>query len=588
MKNPTTRRRRTAQNSLRQRLRELLRPRHRNTSKQSRRVGSGILRRGDSGIYLPEPSRVSLFPDFESATQFDLDSYSAHIPNDFANEVELTGQSGSSYSSVYQPSLLPSRSLSHFNLNQSYHEHGRQFRPRQLSTVQEMLDEGPSRQASLVSLHNLRPTKSTLRIRNSRQSVRNDHIVLPSTLSRSSKNSTSQLRSKANLKDIRSVASFHDNEPPSTVLSVPISSGQPRKTPSDQVSIASIKHFQSFCVVDAQVDGNPVVATSQDLKYIFDVGDHFYLNNQECKDGAIDIVTAYDPDGNETTHLVLVSPLVATSSGRSRFLLAALVDVTSFMNDAATIPELDTISEESIHDDGVATPVHIYQPPLGMQDAVSKTIDYELSCEDLLGGCYIEDNHRPMGSPWINDRGNIPGMGMYADTDLKRKLSAASLDDVWTELAREESLRGRNSPLTGTASSRSDHSTQHTSPSSDPSSAVSNVDDMVERLMTELQQLYSDFFLLANSPFDDSGYEIYNVSPSVYASKDYVHKHLSGCSRRTRERLVELLGEDTAFDLHVKWGIAGDDKQLYCIPLFGRRDPTWICMLVDVKLEALW
>jgi len=106
--------------------------------------------------------------------------------------------------------------------------------------------------------------------------------------------------------------------------------------------------------------------------------------------------------------------------------------------------------------------------------------------------------------------------------------------------------------------------------------------------MSELQQLYSDFFLLAKSPLDAGFYEICNVSPPVYVTKDYVHGHLSRSTRDTLTQLSELLGGNSAFDMHVRWGITGEVKQLYCIPLFGQRDLTWVCMLVDVKLGLLW
>ena len=169
---PGTRRRQTIRRSLRQSLKELLQRRRRQTTAQSDQIGSGILRRAKASIYLPELSRVSLFPDFESSTQFDIDSYSVRVPNRFASEVEAV--SGAIYSppSVSQLSLLPARSLSRFNLDQSYMDPERPYRPTQLTTVPEILIEGVSRQASLVSLHHVRPSRSTLRIRESNQSLR--------------------------------------------------------------------------------------------------------------------------------------------------------------------------------------------------------------------------------------------------------------------------------------------------------------------------------------------------------------------------------------------------------------------------------
>ena len=309
--------------------------------------------------------------------------------------------------------------------------------------------------------------------------------------------------------------------------------------------------------------GGPVTATSEDLKYVFDVGEHFFLNNQECTDASMDIVTGFDADGQEVTHLVLFSPLISPSSGRSRFLLAALIDVTVFIKDAATVPELDTISEESIIDGGAATPV-FQQSDMHFQLAERKGVRYELSCEDLLGGCYInEPSSSGVG------RGFTPSMSMYPE--MQGGL-IPTFSDIWTDLAQEEMVRGRPSTI------ESGHSTPKSSNSSSAASCDSSkVDNVLDSFMTELQRLYSDFFLLAKSPLDAGFYEICNVSPSVYVSKDYVRGHLSHSSYETITRLSERLGGDTAFDMSVRWGITGDAKQLYCIPLFGQRDLTWIC-----------
>ena len=488
-------------------------------------------------------------------------------------------------------SLLPARSLSQCNLNQTWAEHSKSYRPTQLSTVPESLTEGASRQASLVSLGSLRPSKSTLRIRESNRSLRSDRFSQPE-VSNSSEKPASQPRSGESWRDLRGLANsqHHVGDPPAPVS--PARSA--RSTQSGQPSISSINHFGSFCVLDTHASGCPVTATSADLKYIFKVGELFFLNNQECTDASMDIVTGSDADGNEVTHLVLFSPLVSPSSGRSRFLLAALIDVTFFIKDAAAVPELDMISEESVLDEGVATPVYrqlpadrVYVPP--------KVVSYELSCEDLLGGCSVEDDHDYRTIAYSrNERGIIPGMGMYADIDyadtaMKRDPTLARFEDVWTDLAREEMIRGRKRPLASAASARSGHNSVYTSPSqSERSSTLSKVDHVLENFMSELQQLYSDFFLLAKSPLDAWFYEICNVSPSVYVSKDYVHGHLSHSSRDTITQLSELLAEEAAFDINVRWGDKGEVKQLYCIPLFGQRDLTWICMLVDVKLGTLW
>ena len=589
MTTPTRRRRQTTRKSLRQSLKELLQRGKRQTNAQAQHVGSGILRRADTTDYLPEPSRVSFFPDFESSTQFDIDSYSASIPNHFASEVETVGEALFSSPLASRLSLLPATRLSQFNLNQSYVDHGRPYRPTQLTTVPEILIEGASRQASLVSLNTVKLSRSTLRIRESNQSLSSDRWS-QSGVSCTSTNLTSQPRSRGSLEDLRSLASF-ETKIEDTPMSDPrvdrnrtsTSRGGRQIATSSGASISSIKHFGSFCVLDTYAPGCPVAATSEDLKYVFDVGEHFFLNNQECTDASMDIVTGFDAAGNEVTHLVLFSPLISPSSGRSRFLLAALIDVTYFIKDAATVPELDTISEEeSVMDEAIATPVYRQSDPMFRNLAPGKHARYELSCEDLLGGCCIGEN-QTSASPSITDRGIVPGMGMYSDM-MKGGLTS-NFDDIWTDLAREEMAQNRKkSPSTA-----SSHSTpKSTPPLSSRSSNTSKVDDVLDSFMSELQQLYSDFFLLAKSPLDAGFYEICNVSPSVYVSKDYVHGHLSHSSPDTITRLSEHLAGDTAFDMDVRWGIQGGAKQMYCIPLFGQRDLTWACILVDMQLGLLW
>lgn len=489
-------------------------------------------------------------------------------------------------------SLLPAKSLSQFNLNQAYADHGSQYRPTQLTTVPEVVIEGASRRASLVNLHNLKPSRSTLRIRDSKPSLRSEPWT-QSGASSTSTNSTSRSRSRESSSDLRSLARFKTSTDHSSLMSTPRSEQTRPKTrresngtaSSCSPSIASIRHFGSFCVLDTTAPNCPVTATSEDLKFVFDVGEHFFLNNQECTDASMDIVTGFDAEGNEITHLVLFSPLISPSSGRSRFLLAALIDVTFFIKDAATVPELDTISEESIIDEGVATPTcHQSEKPLHASSIGRKNVRCELSCEDLLGGCFLGEEP-PASSPTGN-RGIVPGMGIYSN--VKRGLTP-TFDDIWMDLAHEEMVRTRrtSSPAISTGSG---HSIAKSSPPlSGPPSHASNVDSVLNSFMCELQQLYSEFFLLAKSPLDAGFYEICNVSPSVYVSRDYVQGHLSLSSRDTITQLSEQLGGDTAFDLSVRWGISGDAKQLYCIPLFGQRDLTWVCMLVDGgRLGPLW
>ncbi len=106
--------------------------------------------------------------------------------------------------------------------------------------------------------------------------------------------------------------------------------------------------------------------------------------------------------------------------------------------------------------------------------------------------------------------------------------------------------------------------------------------------MSELQELYSDFFLLGKSPLDDTYFEICNVSPTLFAAKDYIHGHLSHTGQAGIIELSTRLAQGVPFDMHVKWGSQGLDKRLYCSPLYGHNSRTWICFLVDNQMPALW
>ena len=307
------------------------------------------------------------------------------------------------------------------------------------------------------------------------------------------------------------------------------------------------------------MSGCPVTATSSELSYIFQIGEEFFLNNQEAKGASMDIVSGTDAAGNSVTHLVLFSPLVAPSSGRSRFMIACLVDVTEFIHETATLPELDTISEEG----SIVSLAGAVATPALQSSPAWTTLNHELSVDDLLGGCCISDNNP------------------------SRTVKDSVQDDIWLDLAfsegksmttnrRSNSRGGQSMHAPPTASSRSSRS------------SVSSVDDVLDAFVTSLQNLYSEFFLLGKSPLDDNCYEVCNVSPKVYEAKEYVDGHLSRTPRLTIERLSANLTLDSPFNMSVNWGTRGEPKQLYCSPLYGQRSVTWVCFLVEPEIPLLW
>jgi len=526
-------------------------------------VGSGILRRGNpstaTAIKHP-PSSHSLFSDF-STSQFSIPDYtvSASIPNRFQ-----TPPRQSTARSSGRQSLLPARSLSQFNLNHDYFQHSTVPHHQVNQVMSPTLTSIVSREASVASFTTLTTysSVSTLRVQDSRRHLlrRNSSLMLDTPLRE--RNSTADQFWESRARPIQSKqkhVSWLQSPSISTV------------NPSDLASVIGhdedisdigdgqlVEHFRSFCILDTNAPGFPVIATSQELRYIFNIGEQFFLNSLECEGASMDIVTGKDAAGDPITHLVLFTPLIIPSSGRSRFMLASLIDVTRFINDAASLPELEKASNTSTIESDLRSPLQDPIRPDWNEDT------YKLSSEDLLGGCVLpQDRH-----------------------DVKPKSHAR--DDIWLNLANEE-----RSSRTSTTSSTPHpllNASRHpgSSSASQTSAASSNVDDVLDEFMSGLQELYSDFFLLGKSPLDDTYYEICNVSPMLFETKDYIHGHLSHTEPEGIAELSLRLAQEVPFDLHVKWGDRGQPKRLYCSPLYGQNSTTWICFLVDHQIPALW
>lgn len=330
-------------------------------------------------------------------------------------------------------------------------------------------------------------------------------------------------------------AATHLFQPPRPVL-------QNSRDAELDAGLSSINHFSSFCVLDASSPSCPVTATSQDLRLVFDIGEDFCLDTVGIDGASMDTVTGQDADGNVVIHLVIYSRLINPSSGRSRFILASLLDITSFITGTASVPDLETISEESFAEEEINTPPRLH---------AHCSSRYELPPSSLAG------------------QENVVG---YAPrTPLRSKES-----DIWLDIASEETRRTR--------SIRSTPSTPRSRSSATTSSAKS-IDDILDQFLASLQELYSEFFLLGKSPLDEDTYEICNVSSKMYDSREYIEGHLTRTSASDRAHLERRLTQGEPFHVRVRWGIVGELKLLYCIPLFGRSNVTWVCFLVE---EGKW
>ena len=543
------------QRTLRQRLKDLVNLLPGRSNKPTT-VGSGILRKADSfAPSLPRFSTVSLFPDFEapqSTGPTHLASIHTVTPRPSVRTVAVLPQISIE---ALTKSLLPATSLSQFGLREAYLRQNTLPQRVAYETVSNAYLSGASKQASLATLteSSLRQSASTLRLAASTSTSLTSLSTFSQDTIRTSKPSASSPATSPGSPTVHHPLRKQSSQRTLSSLS-PQRSGSREKQRQDPLT--SINHFKSFCVLDTAISGCPVTATSAELKFVFDIGEQFFLNNQECQEASMDIITGFDAAGDEITHLVLFSPLVSPSSGRSRYLLASLIDVTEFMTETATLPPLDVVSEEGLpggfgltHD----------TPAL---DNPRRTNNHELSTEDLLGGCYISES-----------------------SSRARGLRRESSEDIWLALAATER---KISPSPRRARDKSRDTRAPLTSESFKRSTSSSVDDVLEQFIASLQLIYSDFFLLGQSPLDDSIYEICNVSPKVYAGNEYVQGHLSRTPHDVLNDLSAHLSKDSAFSMPVRWGTRGEPKHLYCSPLYGQNSLTWICYLVDGAIPTLW
>lgn len=602
--------------SLKGALRTILWKCRRQSPEDTNTIGSGILRREPSLPTLPNESTTAFLLGLDS------DEYDERYDSDIPDRFDISSLATSAAMSSTR-TLMPKMSLSDFH---EYHppiQETRYLQRGRCRSVASSLAEGASYQASLVSMNSYR-SASTLRIQKSSHTLiseseqcdpplcfperigfEDDPVSRPTSafecpsppqITHNFSPPRSLIRKRGSVGDLTSATPstpLKPFEPPAiemwemgdmfqpyhpyggrrfhqalSVIEEDVNSIDERRTLRSKSSIQfsetpqisrtpslksdvsnplhSIKPFSSFCALDTVTSGWPVTATSKDLRYIFEIGEQFCLNNQGCEDISIDMITGSDAAGNPVTHLVLFNPLIIPSSGRSRFMLASLIDVTDFIHDAASLPELEMITEESVQSIESDPPT----PRLKMQPSL-RGPKYQLSAETLLGGCFLEEPHTP----------------------TMQRID----EDIWLNLATEERKQYSQPKIhNGTKSPAS------------ATSAISLIDEVLDDFVSRLQELHSDFFLLAKSPLDDNYYEICNVSPRVYASRDYVNGHLSHTSASDMMEMSGHLTGDEAFDMQVRWGTEGVLKHLYCIPLFARSAVTWICFLVDPGLPVLW
>ncbi|KAF7506249.1 hypothetical protein GJ744_012057 [Endocarpon pusillum] len=519
-----------------------------------------IIRRDSSSppSLLPRISQVSMFPDFESPDIFydDADNRTPTLPMTFHER----------YTTQELPrTLLPARSLSHFNLQQVYADHCG-------------LPVLPTRKQGHVW-----PAEQQLTHANTGRVLAHNPVLV-------SKKSTLQIRRPvsfhASIVNAGPAASIHSDSSPSVLRRTKRSENlqdacfsTPKSTDHD--SFRLVKHFASYCIMDMAAPGCPISAVSENLAYLYDIKDRFVLNAHEISELSMDLSVGRDPHGNEVTYLLLFSPLISPATAKSRFMLVSAIDVSGYIHNAASLeptpePRRETKYLNSYRDRSNPT----------RKTSSNSWIDERTDqlADELLHGCSIKESS--------------------ASTSASRRpisiaepvRSTHECEDIWTAIAREEGLVTHSvsaaSKSSGSLHSSATSSFQNQDPptrSTTSQSSLNYADEkVIETFIDSLQVLYSQYFLLACSPRNGDFYEICYVSPAVYASGEYVSDHLS----HTPFNLVNEFGAHLAagkrFRTVIRWGVDGVKKQLYCVPLMGHEPAPWICMLVGEGTPICW
>jgi hypothetical protein len=540
-----------------------------------------IIRKDDSRpvSYLPCISQLSSFPEFElpdvNNDDTDINNHAVTLPMTFDD----------SNATQFSRTLLPAKSLSHFNLHQAYTDHSSSpiLRPTTRELIRPAKRPIPSNTGHVASHKpRLASKKSTLRIERL-DSLHGSVSNVGSVTSDPVDHSTSVIRRTKGSGNLRKCARGEPFVPiPSSLTPIAEDNCSTGSIVNQEDSSHLVKHFASFCIIDLAAPGCPVTAVSEDLGYLYDIKDRFVLNAQEVAELSMDLSIGRDPDGNEVTYLLLFSPLVAPATSKSRFMLVSAIDVSGYIRYAASMdpspePEELSISSESFSEKSNPSSSHSW-----LDERTDQLAD------ELLHGCSIKE----VPARHLRSRRRAPPR-------VEPQPSKHDAEDIWTAIAREEGLMV---PQTSTAPSRSTgylpgssdelpdpKQRTATSSSTAPPPSLDYADEkVVGRFIESLQELYSQYFLLACSPLNGDFYEICYVSPSVYASGEFVSGHLSHTPFHRLRGFAAHLAAGRRFRATIRWGEAGVEKQVFCVPLMGQQPAPWICVLVDRETPISW
>lgn len=527
---------------------------------------------------LPRISTVSLFPNFE-CPEIDYDTVADYVP------APPMSFHASNRAQDFDRTLLPAKSLSHFNLHQAYTDH-RSDLP--ILREADFRQGDPAVTLSTGKVQSYRPQlvskKSTLLIRRpeSLHATISNASLAASYNSDSSSSGLRRTKGSGNLRECASAQSLEADTPSLTPIAEEVRAtvlGLRRDDPFQLV-----KHFASFCIIDILAPGCPVSAVSEDLRYLYNIKERFVLNAHECSQLSMDLSVGRDPDGNEVTYVLLFSPLMSPGTAKSRFMLVSAIDVSGYVRYAASLESTAEVKEET-------QPLTVLRKRSHARRKVSSRswIDERTDqlADELLHGCSIKD-------ACDSDVARRYRPSQTADFGCSEDLNT---EDIWTLIAREEGLMSRQcssafkpaADIYGPSNPLSCRKPTKTSaPTNSPSTLNYGDEKVLEKFIQGLQVLYSQYFLLSCSPLNSSFYEICYVSPAVHASGEYVSGHLSQTPFNLINDFGAHLSAGRRFRTTIRWGNDGVEKQIYCVPLIGQQPAPWICMLVDKETPIRW
>jgi hypothetical protein len=520
--------------------------------------------------YLPRISEVSLFPDFENL-DLHFDGRDDHAPS-----LSMAFQ-GSSTTQGSHHTLLPARSLSHFNLHEVYSDETQQpiLRARRLkrSPTRGLFREpttGIVQSSKAVLVHK----KSSLLIRKqSLQASISNASLAESVASERSASTIRRSKRSINLRKSAESQPLAQNAP--RLTPIPEHSGSSASKTRQRDSFHLVRHFASFCIIDISAPGCPVSAVSEDLEYIYDIKDRFVLNAQKFSKLSMDLSVGRDPDGNEVTYVLLYSPLISPETMKSHFIMVSAIDVSGYVHYAASVDSsLESMEQSRRSNSPLERSTPMRQP--SSRSWLDERTD--LLADELLHGCSVTI---------------APACLVERSYKVLRRAQPGSLqldsEDIWTTIAREEGLICRTASAGSMPDAMPSRSQKQVPASVKSTSTLDYGDEKVlDTFIKSLQVLYSQYFLLACTPLNDQFYEICYVSPAVYASGEWISGHLSHTPFNLMHEFGAHLAAGKRFRTTLRWGNQGVQKQLFCVPLIGHQPASWICMLVDKKTLIRW